>query len=113
MKKLIILFLTLTSLLAYDGRVTLVWNYPEEELSPNLSFIVYHTTNITLPLESWPVLTNVIGTQRSVDLTITPGKNFFVMKASNFWGESSPFSNIASTPDIPRGENINLFILKR
>jgi len=84
-----------------SGRVNLVWDYPTNELSPDLVFRLFHSTNITVPMTNWVVLTNVPGTSTSVSVVITPGIHFFVMTASNFWGESD-FSNVASTPALPR-----------
>jgi hypothetical protein len=108
MRRLILLLVT-ASALAWtppDGRLTLEWDYPEQERSTNLTFYVYSTTNVFAPMTNWAVLTNVVGTNLSVRLQIDPGQRFFVMTASNFWGESD-FSEVASTPPLPRS-NANL-----
>ena len=90
------------------GNVTLSWDYPAAELSTNLTFKVYGSSDITVPMTSWTVLTNMVGTNTSVSLKITPGAFFFVMTSSNRWGES-PFSNVASTPPLPRAStNLNI-----
>ena len=86
---------------APSGLVTLSWDYPAYELSDKLTFKVYSSATMVLPLESWPVLTNVSGTNLSVKLQILPGQRFFYMTASNFWGESGP-SNLIGTPPLPR-----------
>lgn len=81
--------------------VTLAWDYPPAELT-NITFKVYHSTSIALPLTNWVVLTNAISTNQ-VQVSIAPGVHFFSVTASNFWGEST-FSNIASTPALPRSD---------
>ena len=83
-----------------SGKVTLAWDYPTNELTTNLVFKLYHSTNIVAPLGTWTVLTNVVGTNLSVSVVVTPGVNFFAMTASNLWGESD-FSNVAETPALP------------
>lgn len=88
--------------------ITLAWNYPTNELSTNLTFRLYHSTNITVPLTNWTVITNIAGTNTSVSLPVLPGAHFFALTASNFWGESD-FSNVASTPPAPRSD-VNLSI---
>jgi hypothetical protein len=91
-----------------DGRVTVEWDYPSNDV-PTMTFNVYHSTNISLPVANWPKLASVQGATR-VPLTVTPGPNYFVCTASNFWGESD-FSNVASTPGTPRSD-INLKVRK-
>jgi hypothetical protein len=88
---------------ALTGDITLIWDYPAAEMETNLTFLVFHSTSITVPLTNWLVLTNVVGTNLSVKLTVIPGKNFFVMKATNFWA-ASDFSDVASTPALPRSD---------
>jgi len=88
-----------------SGRIELTWDYPTNELSADLSFRVYSTTNISLALTNWPCLTNFPGTQTSGIIQITPGQQYFVMTASNFWGESS-FSNVTNTPVLARTINM-------
>jgi hypothetical protein len=84
-----------------SGKVTLAWDYPASELSTNLTFRVYSSATMQLPITAWPVLTNVVGTNLSVQVTVAPGQRFFFLTASNFWGESGP-SNLANTPPLPR-----------
>lgn len=95
-----------------NGHVNLVWGYDTNMLSTNLIFYVYGTTNFSVPVEQWPVVTNVVGTNLSVAMDITPGKNYFVMTASNFWGESGISSSVASTPSVPRTMNDSVKIEK-
>ena len=109
MKKLILLLFS-TQLLAAppSGNVTLLWDYPLAERTPDISFKLYHSTNITIPLTNWVCITNVASTATNINVKVTPGVNFFTLTASNFWGESD-FSNVAATPAMPRS-NINITI---
>ncbi|SRR5258705_9814621 len=83
---------------AIDGRVTLEFDYPASEI-PGTTFKAYLSTNLLSP---WTHIATVVGTNR-IPLTVTPGVNFFVCTASNFWGESD-FSTVASTPALPRSD---------
>lgn len=83
--------------------VTASWDYPPAELT-NMVFRVHQTTNITLALTNWTVLTNVTG-KTSVKLSVPGGVNHFAVSASNFWG--SVFSSVVSTPTLPRSD-VNL-----
>ena len=89
-----------------DGRVTLQWDYPLDELD-GVTFTVYHTTNAAAPVSDWAPIASITATNR-IPLTVIPGRNFFACTASNFWGESVP-SNVAATPPLPRSD-INLSI---
>ena len=83
--------------------ITLAWNYPANQLSTGLVFRVYSSLDITTPLQNWTVLTNVVGTNLFVTLSVQPGARYFSLTASNLWGESD-FSNVASTPAVPRSD---------
>lgn len=76
------------------GRVRVAWSYPPAELTTNITFVLYHSTNASAPVTSWPVLTNVPGTTNAVVLTVAPGVHLFTVTASNRFGESLP-SNVA------------------
>jgi len=69
--------------------VTLSWDYPADQLGTNLTFKVYHTTDISLPMENWTVMTNVVGTNLSTKIPMGPGAHFFALTASNSAGESA------------------------
>jgi hypothetical protein len=69
-------------------KVTLAWDYPADQLGTNLSFNIYHTTNITLPMADWEIVTNVVGTSLSASLLLQSGAHFFAVTASNLVGES-------------------------
>jgi len=90
-----------------NGHIKLYWDYPANELT-NVTFNVYSTTNIALPLTNWLVMTNVNST--NVVLDITPGQRYFYATATNFWGESDP-STVASVPATPKS-GTNLVIVK-
>lgn len=93
-----------------SGRVRLAWDYEPTELSTNLTFVLRHSTSIATPLTNWLVLTNVVGTNLTIEVQITPGQHYFVLTASNFWGESD-FSNVAGTPPLPRSA-VNLRVAR-
>lgn len=107
MKKFLTLVAAVTCLAAAaldlsppSGNVVLSWSYPAESLSPDLTFRVYASTNLATPITNWACLTNIAGTNLSASVKIQPGQMFFVMTASNFWGESLT-SNVAATPKLP------------
>ena len=122
MKPLLFLPFLLLGLLAGQaapptGSITFFWDYPSAYLETNLVFRLYTSTNITTPLTNWTVIgsvnglaalgTNGIGTNTSklrLSVKIEPGQHYFVMKASNFWGEAD-FSNVVSTPALPRDDS--------
>jgi len=81
--------------------VTLAWDYPSNELSTNLVFKLYSTTNVALPMTNWPLVKTIVGTNLTTPFPMQPGMRLFVMTASNFWGEST-FSPVAATPPAPR-----------
>ncbi len=87
--------------------VTLCWEYPAAEQTPDLHFRVYHSTNPDLPLYKWTPLTNTAGTNCSITVPVERGRHFFYITASNWWGESDP-SNIASTPAPPRSVFVSI-----
>ncbi len=82
---------------------TLRWTYPTNELSTNLLFKLYSTTNISSPVSTWPLFVTVMGTNTQVTIPIVTEQRFFTMTASNWHGESV-FSNVASIPPPPRSD---------
>lgn len=113
-------FLTLSGILGFilavtvgatnfsePASVTLLWEYPVEDVTPDLQFKLYHKSDLSSP---WEVLQTVPGAERSYTFQILPGAHFFVATTVNFWGESE-FSNDASTPRTP-GSVYNLQIRK-
>lgn len=87
--------------------VILAWDYPTNELRAELSFKLYTSTNLAVPMTNWLVLTNVAGTNLAAAVRIEPGEHFFTLTASNFWGESD-FSNVASVPPLPKSGAITI-----
>lgn len=81
----------------------LVWSYPTNELSTNLTFIIYSSTNLSTPLTNWPVLKVVAGTNLQTSFPISQQQRWFVMTSSNWWG-ASDFSEVAATPPLPRSD---------
>jgi hypothetical protein len=59
--------------------VTLIWDYPE--ISTNIVFNVYETTNLSLPMTRWKIVTNV--RMLSCVLPVRNGAHFFAVTASN------------------------------
>lgn len=87
--------------------VLLEWSYPSNQLSTNLIFKVYQSPDILAPMTNWTVLTNVVGTNISVVIPLSPQVMFFAVTSSNLWGESF-FSNVADTPPPPTNGNLSI-----
>jgi hypothetical protein len=60
-------------------RVTLSWNY--SQISPEIVFNVYASTNLAAPARNWTLLTNV--TTLSCSLSAASPHQFFTVTASN------------------------------
>ena len=91
--------------------VTLICNYPVEELVSNLWFKVYASTNISTPVSNWPVVAVISSTNATISGTNVSFKaplvgivqTFYAVSASNSWWQADgDFSNVALTPPIPR-----------
>ena len=63
------------------------------------TFYLLHSTDISTPVSNWNVIAVIPGLATNHFLDVQPGRHFFTMTASNFWGTSSN-SNIASTPEV-------------
>lgn len=105
----IIILLIILAVLSADGspgnmrtNLTLRWSYPANELSTNLLFKFYSSTNIAQPVASWPLYATTIGTNLSlvVPVNAAEGQRYFVGTSSNWWGESF-FSNVTNPPSPP------------
>lgn len=83
------------------GTVNLVADYPTNDITPDMVFKWYLSRDITTPMSNWVVVATT--TNPAIRLPVTAGVNFFAITASNFWGESD-FSNVASTPALPRSD---------
>jgi hypothetical protein len=101
---LLLTFLAVTPLFAPPGvlrtNITLAW-IPANTPSTNFIYKIYSSTNILQPPTNWSVYATASGSVSNITLPIDANQRWFVMTASNWWGESS-FSNVASTPPIPR-----------
>ena len=91
--------------------LTLAWQYPSNSVTDDLSFIIRQGTNASQSWTNWPVVTNRPATNCQSSrgnftnqLAVAPGRWFWVVQASNFWGgygQLSLTSNIALTPPLP------------
>lgn len=77
-------------------------------------FKVYQSTNITIPLTNWNVLTNIVATNAQIGgtnfqcaLQVSPGQMFYAVTMTNFWGESD-FSNTTQTPALPTNPKLKI-----
>jgi hypothetical protein len=68
--------------------VTLGWQYPASFVTPDLVFKVYRATDLHRPFREWALLTNIPGGHRSAIVPADQTKEFFIMTASNYLGES-------------------------
>lgn len=98
-----------------SGNVILGWNYPTNSMSPDLVFQVRGNNNLSGSVTNWPIITNVpgplmttiVGTNYAcqAQVQIQPGQFYFAIVASNWWGQADP-SNVASTPPLPRSDEV-------
>ena len=68
--------------------VKIGWSFPINLETPDLVFKVYHSTDLGVPINRWALLTNIPGTNRAADLAADQPREFFVVTASNYLGES-------------------------
>ena len=88
----LILLVSLTAsaaIISPEPKIKLEWDYPIDQLSPDLRFNIYHTTDISVPVSQWKVLISVVGTNLSVMLPKLEGPQFFAITASSASGESA------------------------
>lgn len=99
---LIALLLGAASLVAGPvTNITIGWTYPVDELSTNIVFRIYHTTNIvqnptnTFPV-GWNLFTNVSGLKTNVVIPVKPGNSFFIGTVYSLegMGESPPSNDL-------------------
>lgn len=94
----------------------LLFNYPTNDYSTNITFRVHRSTNVTTPLEAWevvPVVWSVESTNADLFIIVsdkvigaTPPVTFFAVSASNEWG-GPVFSEVVRTAP-PRATNLNV-----
>lgn len=68
--------------------VTISWSFPTNQQTPDLKFRLRSSTNLTIKLSLWPVVTNIPGTNRAVKWPMLKQNEFFTLTASNSFGES-------------------------
>lgn len=84
--------------------ITFTWGpYSPSELNTNLTFRIYSSFDVAVPLTNWALFTNASGVT-NITVAMTPTNRYFFITASNLWGESSP-SAVASTPAPPRSDS--------
>lgn len=106
----IVIFFVSLAWAGFNTKVKLEWDYPPTEL-PGITFNIYHSTNLAVPLSNWTRITNVVGVTNVILPLIPTGQHFYYATASNaIYGESDP-SNIATTGPAPRsGASLNMRI---
>lgn len=78
--------------------VVLAWDQSTNQ--PDV-FKLYCSADMAVPLNLWTNVATVAGTNTCITNVMLPGKMFFYVTASNFWGESGP-SNVTNTPVVPQ-----------
>ena len=90
--------------------ITLSFDFPANLLSTNVLFKFYSSTSIAQPVNQWPLYGTAVGTNTTFTFPIdaAAGQRYFVMTASNWWGETS-FSNVTNTqPVLPSLVNVSI-----
>lgn len=72
------------------------WDYPTNLLSTGLTFRVWFTPDVTLPLTNWFLLSTQVGTNTSAFVPITAGNRYYAVQASNLFG--AVFSDVVLSP---------------
>lgn len=106
----LLLFITCLAWAAFNTKIKLEWDYPPNEL-PGITFNIYYSTNLAVPLSNWTRITNVVGVTNVILPLIPTGQHYYYATASNaVYGESDP-SNVATTGPAPRsGATLNMKI---
>lgn len=84
-------------LVSNGAELTLQWDHVSED-SSNLHYRVYSETNIATLSTNSPV-TIIHGMSNTVRVVVNPGRRFWMVTATNIWGESAP-SNIYAAPSL-------------
>lgn len=88
---------TNSSQFSVPAMIRLIWNYPTNALSTNLTFAILHSSDLTVPITQWPVLTNVVGTNPSASVSMGSGQDFFIISAQDSTGGTNyQISNVPS-----------------
>lgn len=95
------------SIRLFRSEIGLEWDQDTNSI-PDV-FKLYTATNLNTPITNWTLVAEISGNVYKAAITnIALQQSFFLLTASNWWGESLP-SNVAGTPPIPSDE-INLRI---
>jgi hypothetical protein len=68
--------------------IRILWSYAIASQTPDLVFKIYHSYDAAVAVRYWPLLTNVPGSVRSVTVPMNQPREFFILTASNYLGES-------------------------
>lgn len=112
-----LLALTAFALLPSPKTVILAFEYPTNQVSDSLTFYLYATNNVSVPLTNWPAVGSLSATNATTRIvsgtnwtyTITNvqayEQTFYVVRASNaLWGVASDFSGVAAEEPLPRSD---------
>lgn len=77
------------------------------QLNTNTTVFIYSTTNVVLPLASWPLLTNVPGTWSNLTVNLPNQVQFFTGVESNKLGLGS-FFPVESKPLLPGNRTLEI-----
>lgn len=69
-------------------KVRIGWSFPVAFETSDLVFKVYHSTDLRVPVNQWPLWTNIPGSNRFAEVSADQVQEFFVVTASNYLGES-------------------------
>lgn len=101
----------------------LLWDYPTNAISTDLTFNLYSQTNLAIAPSNWVRVATypaqnwysngvwtlpVQGTNYVVTVTnlVLPGVQWYYVTASNFWSDSDP-SNTLGLPPVP-AQSVNM-----
>lgn len=105
------LFVCVALFAATAKRLYVTWDdQPDYSEDTNIIFFIYTQTNATLPVSGWSVWTNIsvldwTAAGRKVEIpTATTSKAFFVVTASNLYGESD-FSAVVASRRLAPAKN--------
>lgn len=97
---LLLLLMTLSASAQQLRTIHLTWDFVPETTNQWHALSQSDTFNL-MPLDIWPVVTNVWGTNW-ITLQVQPGQRYYALRGTNWWGYSG-FSEVVSTPTAPRG----------
>jgi hypothetical protein len=98
-----LLIVSLLALLSVAAGVRLEWdaNDPVEQVE---LYRIYMATNV-----SGPYIVSGSTTNTTITIEVpTPGRYFFYVTASNFWGESFPSSTVSTPANATGAQNLKV-----